>query len=156
MTVGGRGRQVALGLLVCACVLLFAGALFGAVDGVLDRGRRADANSRLDYADRSIAWGNGWTLSQDGLYAARSLVPEGASYEVRMGPESRFEGPLTYRFVASYLHYWLMPRRPQVGARWVICYRCDRAELGGSVRVLWDDVAAGVAVLDRRPEEATS
>jgi hypothetical protein len=156
VTVGVGRRQVALGLLACACVLLVVGALVGAVDGVLDRGRRADANSRLDFADRSIAWGNGWTLSQDGLYAARSLVPEGASYEVRVGPESRFEGPLTYRFVASYLHYWLMPRRPQSGARWVVCYRCDRAELGDGARLLWDDPTAGVAVFDRRPGEATS
>ncbi len=148
--------MAALALLAVAGALLVVSSVYWAIDGVLDRGRRAGANSRLDFADRSVAWGNGWTLSQDGLYAARSLVPEGASYEVRVGPESRFEGPLTYRFVASYLRYWLMPRLPAPGARWVICYRCDRVGVGEGVRVLWEDDEAGVSVLEREAGETSS
>jgi len=141
--------RVALALVACAGLLVTVGALLGAVDSVRDRGARAAANSRLDYADRDVAWGNGWTLSQAALYAARSLVPKRATYEVRLGPESEFADPLTFPYAPSYLRYWLLPRLPRGGSRWVICYRCDRESLGASAHVLWEDAAAGVSIIDR-------
>jgi hypothetical protein len=123
--------------------------LVGAILVVRDRDDRADVNSSLDWADREVAWGNGWMLSQDALYAARSLIPAGADYTVEKGPESAFDDPLTYRFAEGYLRYWLMPRRQLGGARWVVCMRCERDAFSGDARVLWQDGDAGIAVVDR-------
>jgi hypothetical protein len=131
-----------------AVAVMGVAALVGTVHVVTDRDERADRNSAFDWADREIAWGNGWMLSQDALYAARSLIPPGAEYTVEKGPESAFQDPLTYRFAEGYWRYWLMPRHQVGGARWVVCMRCERDDLPGA-RVLWEDTDAGVAVIDR-------
>lgn len=133
-----------------AVLLMLAAGVVGAARAIRDRDERADANSRLDFADREVAWGNGWTLSQTALYAARSAIPRLADYEVVVGDESRFPEPLTHRFAPSYLHFFLMPRHPRSGARWVVCYRCDRAALGGGASVVWEDAEAGIAIVRRQ------
>ncbi len=125
----------------------------GSVGGVLalrEFDAVADANSALDYADREIAWGNGWTLNQEALYAARTLIPRGADYEMLVGPVDRFDDAFTPTFVARYFHYFLMPRRPRAGARWAVCYRCDRPR----GEVLWEDEANGIAIIRREAAAA--
>ena len=145
---GSTMRRLATALAGAAVALMLAAAVVGAVDTVRDSGARAGKNSRLDFADREIAWGNGWMLSQNGLYAARSLIPAGADYDVVLGDASRFADPFTYRSAEGYLRYWLMPRYERSGATWVVCYRCDRSALGDHA-VLWEDVDAGVAIIRR-------
>ncbi len=146
--------RVALGFAAGAVVLLLAGCVVGAVQTIREQDTRADANSGLDFADRDVAWGNGWTLSQGALYAARSAIPKGADYEVLLGDESLFSNPLTHPFAPSYLHYWLMPGHEVGGARWVVCFRCDRAALGSEARTLWEDSDAGVSIVDRNGVKA--
>jgi hypothetical protein len=136
-------------LAVLVGVVLLAAVAVGSVQVIRERGARAGANSRLDFADREIAWGNGWMLSQTALYAARSLIPREADYTVEKGDESVFDDPLTYRFAEGYLRYWLMPRRQQGGAAWVVCMRCERDALGPDARVVWEDGEAGVAIVER-------
>ncbi len=142
----GRGGEI---LAWIAISLTLAAALVGVTAVLRDRGERADFNSHLDWADRQIAWGNGWMLSQDALYAARSLIPKGSDYTVEKGAESAYEDPLTYRFAEGYLRYWLMPRRQVPGARWVVCMRCEREELGAGARTVWEDTESGVAIVER-------
>lgn len=131
-------------------VLVLGACLVGSVQAMRERGSRAAANSRLDWADREIAWGNGWMLSQAALYAARSLIPLGADYSVEKGDQSAFTDPLTYRFAEGYLRYWLMPRRQRGGANWVFCMRCDHAGLGEGAETIWEDADAGVSIVERR------
>jgi hypothetical protein len=47
--------------------------------------------------------------------------------------------PLTEQFVATWLTYFLMPRRPAQDARWVICYGCDASALGDHYQPIWQD-----------------
>jgi hypothetical protein len=149
-----RRRRLSLALAAAAVGLILAVGLVGTVVALKDLGEQAGANSRHDFGDREVAWGNGWTLSQEGLYAARSLIPPRADYDVVMGAESKFSGPLTHRFAPNYLHAFLMPRHWRAGAPWVVCYRCDRRSLGDGVTVLWEDVDAGVSILRRPPASA--
>ncbi|HSC91343.1 MAG TPA: hypothetical protein VLB86_06790 [Gaiellaceae bacterium] len=136
---------VAWGVAATAVTVMVVAGGVGAWRTLRDAGETAAHNSELDFADREIAWGNGWTLNQDALYAARSLVPQNADYDVLVGPPDRFEEQLTPQFVASYLHYFLMPRHQRSGARWAICYRCDRP--AGTVE--WEDEANGITILRR-------
>ncbi len=145
---GSTVRRVATVLVGAAVALMLAAGAVGAVDTIRGSQARADANSRLDFADRDIAWGNGWMLSQNGLYAARSLIPKGADYDVVLGDASLFDDPFTYPYAENYLRYWLMPRYERSGAEWVVCYRCDRSALGDH-SVVWEDVEAGVSIIRR-------
>jgi hypothetical protein len=131
-----------------AAIIAIAAATVGLVHTVREFNATADRNSDLDYADREVAWGNGWTLSQEALYAARSLIPASAVYSVAVGPTDRFDDPLTPAFVASYLRAFLIPRPQRENANWVVCYRCD-APAGSDV--VWTDEANGISILRRRP-----
>ena len=147
---GGGALRFSKVVAAVVTLLVVGACVVGSVQVIRERGARAGANSRLDFADREVAWGNGWMLSQSALYAARSLIPADADYTVEKGDESEFEGPLTYRFAEGYLRYWLMPRRQRGGAVWVVCMRCERDELGDGAEVVWEDADAGVAIVERR------
>ncbi len=145
-----RGLVARTGLAV-AFALMLIGSAVGTVLALREFDAVADGNSALDYADREVAWGNGLTLNQEAVYAARSLIPPEADYEVLVGPIARFDDAFTPTFVARYYHYFLMPRRPRAGAGWAVCYRCDRPP---RAEVLWEDDANGIAVLRRRAPSA--
>jgi len=142
---------VARAAAAAAVALAAVGIALGFVLALREHGATADANAALDWADREVAWGNGWTLSQHALYAARSLIPPDADYQVSVAPADRFDDPLTGPFVADYLHSFLMPRHPRDRAAWIVCYRCDRPP--GSTLV-WEDGDAGVSILRRGGEDA--
>jgi len=127
-------------------VLAVVAATVSAIDTEHDYAEQASANADLDFADREIAWGNGWTLSQPALYAARSLIPRDAAYAVRVGEPERFESSLTPEFVASYLRAFLVPRPQREDADWIVCYRCDPPPRG---TVVWADEEQGISILHR-------
>ena len=121
-------------------VLLVAVATLAVVvsyPGLLrELGDDAAANTALSYADREIAGGNGIVVDQEAVYAARSLIPQHASYHVAVG--AGYVGQeLTRDHVASYYRYFLMPRRPVENARWVVCYGCDTSQYGDETEVVW-------------------
>ena len=154
--VPASARDTAAALLAAVALVAMLGqGIIGAVDTIRDGGATAAKNSHLDFADREIAWGNGWMLSQNGLYAARSLIPVGAAYDFVIGDASEFQDPLTYPFAESYIRYWLMPRYQHEGARLVVCFRCDLSRLGAGTALVWGDEPAGVFIL-RRPRAAES
>lgn len=101
-----------------------------------DSSADARANDALAFADREIAGGNGVVVDQTAVYAARALIPEHAAYHVSVGPD--YEGTdLTLEHVAGYYRYFLMPRRPVEGARWIVCYGCDLDAYGPGADVVW-------------------
>ena len=100
-------------------------------------GDTASGNSALSFADRDIAGGNGLVASQRAVYEARARIPRDESYHVAVGEHFEGGSDLTVPYVASYFHYFLMPRRPAENAPWVVCYGCDLSKYGDRSRVVW-------------------
>ncbi len=139
-------RRAARGLGLAALAVAVLGLAVAVPSALDEHDATAEANSALDWADREVAWGNGWTLSQEALYTARSLIPRNGAYQVSVGPTDRFESPLTGPFVSDYLHSFLMPRRQVDRAGWIVCYACDAPP---GARVVWDGGEIPVRVLRR-------
>jgi hypothetical protein len=127
-------RVVAVLLSVSAAV-----AAVYLVKGLAKLDDTAEQNSALSYADREIAGGNSIVIDQDAAYEARALIPPNETFRVRVGPDLRHATSLTSTYVESWFTYFLMPRRPAADARWVICYGCDRNDLGPSFDERWHD-----------------
>lgn len=109
-----------------------------------DLDEQASMNGALSYADRDIAGGNGLVVDQAAVYAARALIPEDQTFNVRVNPDFAAGSELTVPFVASYYRYFLVPRRMAEGAQWIVCYDCDLSEYGDRAEVVWrgsDDIS---------------
>jgi hypothetical protein len=128
-------RPAVIALVVVTAVL----AVVYFAKGVSQLGDTATANSKLSYADREIAGGNGIVVDQNAAYEARAIIPPADRYRVATGTGMRDPTPLTLPFVGWWFQYFLMPRRPGPGARWIICYGCDTSKLGGSYVARWSD-----------------
>jgi hypothetical protein len=102
-------------------------------------GDTSSTNSSQAYDDREIAGGNSVIVDQQAAYEARALIPAKAAYRVVTGSRLREKTELTETFVGDWFRYFLMPRRPERNAQWVICYGCDVSTLGGSYAVRWQD-----------------
>lgn len=113
-----------------------------------DLGDRAQFNSSLSFSDRHIAGGNSIVVDQEAADEADALIPRTATFRVRVGPRLRNATSLTRTYVESWYRYFLLPRRPSLDARWIICYGCDTSELG-SYQVLWRD-KNGISIGRRR------
>src|SRR4029450_6975639 len=109
------------------------------VKTVSQLGDTATTNSALSYDDREIAGGNRLIVAQTGAYAARRLMPEDAEYRFIIGSGLHKRTPLTENNAEGWFQSFLMPRPPQPGANWIICYGCERAQIGGSSVVRWHD-----------------
>jgi hypothetical protein len=92
-------------------------------------GDDAGGNAASSYEDRAFGGASGLGLDEDALTEARGRIPENEPYRLLVGPGAENIG--------QYARYFLMPRRPDPNARWVLCYRCDLASLGGELRVVW-------------------
>jgi hypothetical protein len=125
--------------LAAAVVLASTVGAFYFVKALSDFDNAATKNSTLSFDDRELAGGNSILVDQAVAYEARALIAPTATYRVRVGPNLRHATPLTETYVESWLRYFLMPRRPSFGARWIVCYGCDRTELGASYDVRWQD-----------------
>lgn len=121
-------------LLVAVAVVAVVVAYPGLVG---DSDREASGNNALSFADREIAGGNDIVADQVAVYAARALIPEDESYHVAVSPEYDGGSDLTQGHVASYYRYFLIPRRPVEGARWIVCYGCDLGAYGADAEVVW-------------------
>jgi len=102
-------------------------------------GSVARANASLSFADREIAGGNSVLADQQLAYEARAIFPPDASYRVVIGPKLTKQASLPTTSLPAWLRYFLMPRRPNDSAPWVVCYGCDPASLGAAYEPLWHD-----------------
>ncbi|MEN3313149.1 MAG: hypothetical protein V7645_2478 [Actinomycetota bacterium] len=99
----------------------------------------ASRNSALSFEDREIAGGNSIVVDQRAPYEARALIPPDSPYRVVVGSRLLDRTQLTEEFVTTWLTYFLMPRRPEPDADWVICYGCDSSTLGDHYEPVWQD-----------------
>jgi hypothetical protein len=125
---------------VVLCVLL--AAAFGLIYFVkaVDRlGDDAARNAAANFDDREFGGGNSIVVDKRGLYEARALIPEHATYRIVVGGGVEDATELTEPYVDQFARYFLMPRRPAPDARWILCYGCDRSQLGDDFEVVWDN-----------------
>jgi hypothetical protein len=127
-----------------AAVVLCVGLsiTFGAIyfpRALSDFDSTATNNSSLSFSDREVAGGNGIVTDQEAVYEAQVIIPRDAKYRVVTGSRLKNSTSLTLPFVESWYRSFLMPRRPAVDARWIICYGCEVSKLGGPYQVFWQD-----------------
>lgn len=139
MTAAAKRAPLVHLIAVALTVAMAIVALVYWVKALSELGARASTNSGLSYADREIAGGDSVVIDTQTPYRALALIPRNSSYRVVTG--SRLESPrrLTLSFVADWFRYFLMPLRPSPDARWVICYGCDRTQVGPDYSLRWSD-----------------
>lgn len=116
---------------------------FRAVDRL---GDTATTNAGLNYDDREFAGGNSLVVDKGALYEARSLIPDDGRYRVLTGSRVTGATDLTEPYIDQFARYFLMPRRPDPDAPWIICYGCDLSALTGMPEVVWNN-GAGISIL---------
>ncbi|HET7368085.1 MAG TPA: hypothetical protein VFI83_06935 [Gaiella sp.] len=92
-------------------------------------GGEASRNVAAKYDDREFGGGNSLGVDKEALTEARARIPEHAAYRLLVGHDAAD--------LLNYVRYFLMPRRPDPDATWVLCYRCDGAVLGNGIHVVW-------------------
>ncbi len=114
---------------------------------IADLHRSAHDNAALSLLDREVGGGNSVVADQSAMLEARARIPEDGTYEVVIGDPQPGWSDLTSPFIALFSQSFLLPRRQEQGAPWVLCYACDRDAIEGAV-VVWegDD---GVSLLKR-------
>ena len=99
---------------------------------IRDLGTTADANASLSYADRDVAGGNGIFPEQAALYEIAGRIPRDATYRVSIGHQREGWTDLTRSAAEPFLHYWLLPRRPDPTGTWIVCIGCDASAYPGA------------------------
>jgi hypothetical protein len=136
----GEGEQQVARWIALGCLfLLCAGALWRAPLAVSRLGTLAGESSRLDYADREIAGGNGIIVDQAAAYEARAIIPPRENYRVVVGPRVEGATDLSVPFAPLYFRYFLMPRHQVEQARWIVCFGCDLGATSPGAQVIWTD-----------------
>ncbi|HEY1317719.1 MAG TPA: hypothetical protein VGF10_10910 [Gaiella sp.] len=127
---------VRLGVAVCIALTLVVGAVYF-VKAVDRLGADARTNAATSFDDRQYGGGLSIGVDQTALDEARGRIPERASYRLVVGPSAPN--------VDQFARYFLMPRRPDPDARWVLCYDCDLSRFGDELHVVWQN-DAGIAL----------
>jgi len=133
-----------LGVVLVVAVVT-AATLWRFPSEIRNLGSIADANASLSYADRDVAAGNGIFPEQGALYQFSGRIPRDATYRVSIGPNQAGWTDLTRSAAEPFLHYWLLPRRPDPAGRWIICIGCDPSEYAGATEEWSGD--AGIRLL---------
>lgn len=138
-------RVVRFGVVGCVVLATALAAFYfaRAVDRLDDA---ADRNAALNFDDREFGGGNSLVVDKRALYEARGLIPEDGSYRIVSGPRVEDATELTEPYIDQYARYFLMPRRPDPEAKWLLCYGCDPAELEQETHAVWDG-GGGISIL---------
>jgi hypothetical protein len=102
-------------------------------------GDDADRNAALNFDDREFGGGNSLVVDKRALYEARALIPKDETYRIVAGPGVKGATDLTQPYIDQFARYFLMPLRPASDAHWILCYGCDRSELGGRFKIAWQN-----------------
>jgi hypothetical protein len=115
-----------------------------------DANRTARANARLDHVDRELGGGNSVLPAQAIGVESRGLIPEDETFTVAAGePRASWSELAIPDTLENYMRYFLLPRRTNPDAAWILCFACDRTAYPGAAPV-WEDAEEGLAIL-RRP-----
>jgi hypothetical protein len=130
------------------CVAVTLGALAVRYpEAFHDVNETARANAALDQVDRDLGAGNSVFPDQRLLVEARGLIPPDESFAVAAGNPQPGWTELTAGSSEPFLRYFLLPRRLDPDARWIICVGCDRSAYSGADSV-WEG-ADGLSSLRR-------
>ena len=116
-------------------------------DAFHDANETARANAALDLGDREIGAGNSVFPDQALLIEARGLIPPDESVAVAVGDRRPDWTELTAGSAELFLRSYLLPRRIDPGARWIVCVGCDRSAYPGADAVWQGD--NGLSILRR-------
>jgi hypothetical protein len=140
------GRLV---VLFCVAVMLVALAWLY-LPAFREANRQARSNARLDMIDRELGGGNSVLPEQAIAIEARGLIPEDGTFAVAVGPPQPGWSSLTIPpTVENYMRYFLLPRKMDPEAPWILCFACDRGAYPDA-QTVWEDSAHQLAIL-RRP-----
>ena len=128
--------------MVIAVAWLYPGA-FG------NAGETARANARLDAVDRELGGGNSVLPAQAIAVEARGRIPGEGTFTVAVGPTqpgwSSLAIPAT---LENYMRYFLLPRKTDPAAPWILCFACDPGAYPGA-QVVWEDTDQRLSILKR-------
>ena len=114
-----------------------------------DANAAADANARLDAVDRELGGGNSVLPAQAIAVEARGRIPEEGTFTVAVGRRqpgwSSLAIPPT---LENYMRYFLLPRKTDPVAPWILCFACDQEAYQGA-RVVWEDTDQRLSILKR-------
>ena len=114
-----------------------------------DANRAARANARLDNIDRALGGGNSVLPAQAIAMEARGRSPEHGTFTVAVGPRQPGWSVLAdSASVENYMRYFLLPRKTDPDAPWILCFACDRSAYPDATPV-WEDTEQGLAILKR-------
>jgi hypothetical protein len=115
-----------------------------------DANRSARANAALDHTDRELGGGNSVLPAQAIAIEGRGRIPERDTFTVAVGERQEDWSVLADPgSLENYMRYFLLPRRTNPDAPWIICFACDRSAYPNAQPV-WEDEENGLAIL-RRP-----
>jgi hypothetical protein len=127
---------VRFGVAACLAVVVAMGLVYFAK--AVDRlGDDAALNAALSFDDREFGGGNALGVDKEALNQARGRISARDAYRLLVAPDAAD--------LRNYIRYFLMPRRPDPEAGWVLCYGCDRAQVGDGLTVVWEN-GAGVTL----------
>ncbi len=113
-----------------------------------DANRAAHANAALDLIDRDVGAGSSVFPDQALLIEARGRIPPDESFAVDVGVPQRGWTELTADSAEPFLRSYLLPRRLDPAARWVVCVGCGRTAHAGA-EVVWKG-EDGLSILRRK------
>jgi hypothetical protein len=116
-------------------------------DAFADANETARTNAALDLVDRNVGAGNSVFPDQQLLVQARGLSPQDESFAVAAGDPQPGWTDLTAGSAEPFLRYYLLPRRLDPNARWIVCLGCDRGAYPGAEAV-WEG-EDGISILRR-------
>ncbi len=116
-------------------------------DAFQDANETAEANAALDTVDRELGAGNSVFPDQRLLVEARSLIPPNEGFAVASGDPQPGWTELTAGSAEPFLRYFLLPRRLDPDARWIVCVGCDRSAYSGA-QTIWEG-DNGLSILRR-------
>lgn len=130
----------------CVAVILVA-VVVRYPDAFGDARDTARANAALDLVDRDLGAGNSVFPDQALLVEARGLIPSDESFAVALGDPQPGWTALTAGSGEQFLRSYLLPRRLEPDARWIVCLACNRNAYPGADAVWEGD--HGMSILRR-------
>ena len=139
---GDRRRLAAIGVWLALVLAVIAVRYPDAFRAANDTAR---ANAALDLVDRTLGGGNSVFPDQGLMLEARGRIPPDGTFQVAVGGQQPGWTDLTATYAETYARYFLLPRRAEPGAGWILCLACDRAAFPGADAV-WEG-EAGLSLL---------